>query len=72
MRAESRLPPHRAEDRHPTPPWTPTDGISIRLDVGLLPVRAVAAERKSAADLHLGALPQCATWVWTDGSATGG
>ena len=54
------------------PPWTPTDGIDICLDVGPLPIGAVAAERKSAADLHQGALLQCATWVWTDGSATGG
>ena len=54
------------------PPWTSTDGITFRLDVGPLPVGAGATERRSAAATHLGALPQCATWTWTDGSATGG
>ena len=54
------------------PPWTPTDGVTIRLDVGPMPIGAVAAEKRSAAESHLRALPQCATWAWTDGSATGG
>ena len=28
--------------------------------------------RREVATFHLAALPQCATWVWTDGSASGG
>ena len=54
------------------PPWTAEakDGVSIRLDIGSLPIGATAAERRSAAELHLGSLPQCATWLWSDGSAT--
>ncbi|KAF0293920.1 hypothetical protein FJT64_008318 [Amphibalanus amphitrite] len=54
------------------PPWTATENVTIRLDIGPLPIGATASMRRSAAEACLGALPQCATWAWTDGSATGG
>ena len=54
------------------PPWTKSDGVTISLDVGPLPVGAGAAQRRRAAELHLRALPQRATWAWTDGSAAAG
>ena len=54
------------------PPWTSTDNIKFRLDVGPLPIGASAAQKKRAAELHLQALPQRATWLWTDGSVEGG
>ena len=39
---------------------------------GPLRTGASAAERERAAALHLASLPQCAIWLWTDGSAEGG
>lgn len=54
------------------PPWTPTDGVNIRLDVGPLPIGAAAETRRIAAEQHLETLPQDAIWLWTDGSATAG
>ena len=47
-------------------------GVTFRLDIGPgLPLGA-GAQKKEVADSYLVALPQCATWVWTDGSAKGG
>ncbi|XP_043195854.1 uncharacterized protein LOC122367106 [Amphibalanus amphitrite] len=56
------------------PPWVTTNGVTFRLDVGPgLPPRAASAQTKlEVATLHLSGLPQCATWVWTDGAADGG
>ena len=55
------------------PPWTETASITFDLDVGdRLPQGTSAERRRQVATLHLGSLPQCATWVWTDGSAEGG
>ncbi|KAF0312570.1 putative RNA-directed DNA polymerase from transposon BS [Amphibalanus amphitrite] len=55
------------------PPWQPTGTISFNLDIGAgLPAGAAASTKKEAALHHLASLTQCATWVWTDGSATGG
>ena len=55
------------------PPWTSTEGIRFALDVGAdLPPRAADSTKRDAALHHLASLPQDATWVWTDGSATGG
>jgi ribonuclease HI len=47
----------------------------VVFDLGIgatLPVGASAETRRKAAAFHLASLPQCATWAWTDGSATGG
>ena len=57
---------------HRPPPWTSTEGVTWALGVGPLPLGAPPAVKRRAAELHLGALPQCATWIWTDGSADGG
>ena len=54
------------------PPWTSGGDVSFQLDVGPLRLGATAEEKKAAAELHLGSLPQCATWLWTDGSVEGG
>ncbi|XP_043234483.1 uncharacterized protein LOC122387897 [Amphibalanus amphitrite] len=54
------------------PPWRRTSGVTFRMDVGPLRAGAAAAERERAAALHLASLPQCAVWLWTDGSAAGG
>ena len=54
------------------PPWSRTEGITFTLDVGPLPLGASGAQKKAAAELRLGGLPQCATWAWSDGSAEGG
>ncbi|KAF0297293.1 Retrovirus-related Pol polyprotein from type-1 retrotransposable element R1 4 [Amphibalanus amphitrite] len=55
------------------PPWLPTGTISFNLDIGAgLPAGTAASTKKEAALHHLASLTQCATWVWTDGSATGG
>ena len=52
---------------------TPPPPVTIRLDIGAaLPPAASDEQRRDAASQHLAALPQCATWVWTDGSATDG
>ena len=54
------------------PPWSSPAGVTFRLDIGPgLPLGA-GAQKKEVADNYLAALPQCATWVWTDGSAEGG
>ncbi|XP_043211169.1 uncharacterized protein LOC122375739 [Amphibalanus amphitrite] len=55
------------------PPWAETGDITFCLDIGPgLPVGAGAELKKSTAETFLGGLPQCATWVWTDGSVVGG
>ena len=55
------------------PPWRASGSVSFRLDVGPgLPSGAGAQKRREVAGHYLAALPQCATWVWTDGSAEGG
>ncbi|KAF0302376.1 Intracisternal A-particle Pol-related polyprotein [Amphibalanus amphitrite] len=54
------------------PPWMGAAGVSLALDVGELPLGASAADRRQAAERCLGGLTQCATWIWTDGSAEGG
>ena len=55
------------------PPWTSTHGVSFRLDIGPgLPAGASVRKREELATQHLASLPQCATWVWTDGAADGG
>lgn len=70
-RADIRLPIEPCLTSRP-PPWTPTEGVTIRLDVGPMPIGASAAVKRDAATLHLRSLPQCATWLWTDGSASAG
>ena len=56
------------------PPWEETAAtISFSLSVGAsLPAGASPEVKKTQALFHLTALPQCATWAWTDGSAAGG
>ncbi|KAF0290474.1 hypothetical protein FJT64_001225 [Amphibalanus amphitrite] len=49
-----------------------SSGVTFRMDVGSLRAGAAAAEKERAAALHLASLPQCAVWLWTDGSAAGG
>ncbi|KAF0307979.1 putative RNA-directed DNA polymerase from transposon BS [Amphibalanus amphitrite] len=57
----------------PAAPWEPPPPVSFCLDVGTaLPPSATDEQRRDAASHHLAGLPQCATWVWTDGSATEG
>ncbi|KAF0290571.1 putative RNA-directed DNA polymerase from transposon BS [Amphibalanus amphitrite] len=57
----------------PAAPWEPPPPVSFCLDVGAaLPPSATDEQRRDAASHHLAGLPQCATWVWTDGSATEG
>ena len=57
----------------PEPPWDPVPPVSICLDIGVaLPPAASDQRRREVATFHLAALPQCATWAWTDGSASGG
>ena len=61
------------------PPWTHGGNVSFRLDVGPLRLGATGEERKRApglpalhlASVHLASLPQCAIWLWTDGSVEG-
>ena len=65
LEVEPLLPPR-------IPPWTSGGDVSFQLDVGPLRLGATAEEKKVAAELHLGSLPQCATWLWTDGSVEGG
>ena len=45
---------------------------TFRLDVGPLRVGATQEEKVRATTQHLGSLPQCAVWLWTDGSVEGG
>ena len=53
------------------PPWERGGNVTFRLDVR--PLRIGAKEEKvPAATQHLAALPQCAVWMWTDGSVEGG
>ena len=54
------------------PPWEGGASVTFNLGVGALPVGASDQQKLQAATLHLGSLPQCATWIWTDGSASGG
>jgi len=56
------------------PPWeTVATTITFGLDLGTpLPPGASDTQKRQLASLHLASLPQCATWVWTDGSAKGG
>ncbi|KAF0311097.1 putative RNA-directed DNA polymerase from transposon BS [Amphibalanus amphitrite] len=57
----------------PDPPWEPSPTVSFGLDIGAaIPTAASDTWKRNAASQHLAALPQCATWVWTDGSATDG
>ncbi|XP_043212634.1 uncharacterized protein LOC122376759 [Amphibalanus amphitrite] len=57
----------------PDPPWDPSPTVSFSLDIGAaIPTAASDTWKRNAASQHLAALPQCATWVWTDGSATDG
>ena len=55
------------------PSWTPGAAVRFSLNIGAALARgpATATMMKETALLHLAALPQDATWVWTDGSATG-
>ena len=54
------------------PPWLPTGAITSKLEIGAeLPAGAAASSKRDAALHHLASLTQCATWLWTDGSATG-
>lgn len=55
------------------PPRTTPASVTFDLEAGvhLTPGSAAEGGRQEAA-LHLASLPQCATWVWTDGSAEGG
>ena len=57
---------------HRAPPWHEVEGVTFYFSVGALPVGAASGTRKRAAEQHLAALPQCATWIWSDGSAEGG
>ena len=54
------------------PPWKGADGVIFRPYVGRLPIGAATATKRRAAEACLGALPQCVTWIWTDGSVTEG
>ena len=54
------------------PPWEQGVHVNFRLDVGPLRTGATEAEKERAATQHLAALPQCAVWMWTDGSVEGG
>ena len=45
--------------------------VKFDLQVGF-PAGATDSQRQEAAALRLAALPQCATWIWKDGSAEGG
>ena len=55
------------------PPWTSPGSVTFRLDVGEgLTADAPPEQKKRIAAAHLASLPQCATWIWTDGSADTG
>ncbi|KAF0295731.1 Ribonuclease H [Amphibalanus amphitrite] len=55
------------------PPWEQQGArISFTLDVGPLRTGATAEEKERTAAQHLASLPQCAVWMWSDGSAEGG
>ena len=55
------------------PPWTTGGPVRVILDVGdSLNTRAADSVKRDAALHHLASPPQCATWIWTDGSATRG
>ena len=55
------------------PPWTPTGPVTFTLGLGApLPPGAPDSVKRQTAQVHLASLPQCATWAWTDGSASGG
>ena len=56
-----------------TAPWVEVTSVEFDLEAGaLLPPGASAEVRRRKAAAHLESLPQQATWVWTDGSATAG
>ena len=67
---------HHSADRaypHPAGPVLGTSLPRSPLDATSEPdFHQRPATSRDAASQHLAALPQCATWVWTDGSATGG
>ncbi|KAF0294476.1 Hermansky-Pudlak syndrome 1 [Amphibalanus amphitrite] len=54
------------------PPWERGGNVTFCLDVGPLRTGATEGEKIRAATRHLAALPQRATWLWTDGSVEGG
>ena len=55
------------------PPWSRPAPVTFDLEAGArLPPGSSAENRRQEAALCLASLPQCATWVWTDGSAEGG
>ena len=57
----------------PVQPWGPAPPVAFCLDIGAALPKALSTERlREAATLHLAALPQGGTWVWTDGSAADG
>ncbi|XP_043205423.1 uncharacterized protein LOC122372368 [Amphibalanus amphitrite] len=56
-----------------TPPWLRPAPVTFDLEAGTRPPPGSPADRRrQEAALCLASLPQCATWVWTDGSAEEG
>ena len=56
-----------------TAPWVEVTSVEFDLEAGAhLPPGTSAEVRRRKAAAHLESLPQQATWVWTDGSATAG
>ena len=54
-------------------PSRPTGPVTFALGLGApLPPGAPDNVKRQTAQLHLASLPQCATWAWTDGSASEG
>ena len=55
------------------PPWTTRGSVHIALDVGPGGRRSAPdSVRRTTAEEHLANLPTRATWIWSDGSASGG
>ena len=54
------------------PPWEDGGDVQFRLSVGHLPIGASDETKRETALHHLQSLPQCATWMWSDGSADAG
>ena len=55
------------------PPWLHSAPVKFKLEAGAhLPPGTSVERRRQEAAHYLASLPQCATWVWTDGSAEGG
>ena len=73
LEAAGVTPPFESLFPHREPPWTRPPKVTFNLTAGT-PLTATASDqkRREAATLHLAALPQCATWIWTDGSADAG